>query len=76
MMLGPDPDPAAVPGVASDIVAVVVTGVAAAGSVDTGPELPTGYRLILCAFSVSGPLEETVDVPVVTDPGDGCLENL
>lgn len=62
-----------VPGVANDIVAVVVIGVAVVGFVGVGPTLPTGYKLMLWPFSPSGAFEETVDVPVVPDPGDGCI---
>ena len=71
-MLGPDSWVLG-PGVAKDIVAVVVIGAAVVGFVDVGPTLPTGYKLMLWPFSPSGALEETVDVPVVPDPGDGCI---
>lgn len=75
VMLGPVAVPATVPGVASDIVAVVVIGVAVVGFVAVGPTLPTGYKPMLWPFSPSAAFEETVDVPVVPDPADGCLKN-
>ena len=75
VMLGPVPVPATMPDVTNGIVAVVVMGVVVAGSVAAGPALPTGYKPMLWPFSPSGPLEETVVVPVVPDPGDGCQED-
>lgn len=65
--------PALPPLVASGTVAdAVVTGVAVVTADDVAT--PTGYIPMLCAVSPSPVVDDTVEVPVVPELGDGCLK--
>lgn len=65
--------PATAPEVASGTVAdAVVTGVAVVAVDDVAT--PTGYIPMLCDVSPSPVVDDTVEVPVVPELGDGCLK--
>lgn len=65
--------PEATPEVARGTVAdAVVTGVAVVTADDVAT--PTGYIPMLCAVSPSPVVDDTVEVPVVPELGDGCLK--
>lgn len=65
--------PAVTPEVAIGTVADdVVTGDAVVTADDVAT--PTGYIPMLCAVSPSPVVDDTVEVPVVPELGDGCLK--
>ncbi|KAG7209756.1 hypothetical protein KM043_011380 [Ampulex compressa] len=52
----------------------VLMGVAVVASAAVETEPPTAYIPMLWLPSPSAPLEDTVEVPVVPELGDGCLQ--
>lgn len=69
----PDPAPdVAVNGIDAVTEAVVVTGVAIVTVVDVAT--PIGYMLMFWVTSPSPVVDDTVEVPVVPELGDGCLK--